>query len=580
MFIMRWYDILYFRWILLSQITGGSAYKMRENICEMCGKKATIDNQLKICESCYENVMLYEAADYGIEIWLREAFGSRTKEYEATIDRVLARRVADISKKVVDKEEQEKQLIQILKEEIIARISFYRKDDFIATVLSVKEYLRRYILRTPQPEWDYINDISVINVLIRIAGESEEFENHPMGLLENGSDNFVNALYWARRYNLISNNLEIAKGTKYELWDMCCEAIQNDGIERYFERYLEDGKAEKIEDYVIADEALRMRLEKEKKTPKEIKESLEKILKRELGFEISDLHLIKQVMFEMEFADIEKYKMWVSGEIEIYEHYPIFVMDKQLLLDIIDSEVFESILDTFSINRNYSRREIEIELACFYEVGERIIFGNFDLLQTFSMFEKFLISNHFLDIYKMGLSKETKVVQAQKAMSKYFAYAVADVLHENGYYLPTEKYCGKQVIRAEIESIKYEGGDVLLDMNNMKLGDIDVLALDNDKKEILLIELKFFKPSLDYMDLLVRDRSQIIDELVHIKKREDAVKSRKKDVVKFILGECEEGYSVKSILLTARTNFYGLQQLEVQYYTWNEFIKKVKTKKI
>ena len=64
-----------------------------------------------------------------------------------------------------------------------------------------------------------------------------------------------------------------------------------------------------------------------------------------------------------------------------------------------------------------------------------------------------------------------------------------------------------------------------------------------------------------------------------MKEREKAVLKYSRNIVKFINGEVEDGYSVRSILLTVRTNFYGLQETDVEYMTWAEFISRMKEDK-
>ena len=79
-------------------------------------------------------------------------------------------------------------------------------------------------------------------------------------------------------------------------------------------------------------------------------------------------------------------------------------------------------------------------------------------------------------------------------------------------------------------------------------------------------------------DMLSRDRSLIESKNVfrHIKEREEAVRRNVDEVVNFILGERKTGYIAKSVLLTARANYYGIQEKEVEYLTWTQFLKKAK----
>mgnify|MGYP000608184003 FL=1 len=64
-----------------------------------------------------------------------------------------------------------------------------------------------------------------------------------------------------------------------------------------------------------------------------------------------------------------------------------------------------------------------------------------------------------------------------------------------------EIYSGIKIPRAEIEKIDVKGKNILINEQNEKMGDIDVLALNQEKKEILIFELKFYKPAMSMNDI-------------------------------------------------------------------------------
>lgn len=82
--------------------------------------------------------------------------------------------------------------------------------------------------------------------------------------------------------------------------------------------------------------------------------------------------------------------------------------------------------------------------------------------------------------------------------------------------------------------------------------------------------------------MLWKDKGKIVDKEVirHIKERENIICDSIKDIVQFILGKSEDGYSVKSFLLTARTNYYGIQENDLNYLTWADFVEQVAKRKI
>lgn len=545
--------------------------------CSICRKNTVVDKLENgyICEKCYIKFELMNAASFGIDMWKEQTI-FYCEEYNKCIDNRIKEYITKIKQKYSDVIRQEQELLNKIKEDVKLRLSYYRKDELFLVFYGVREYIRRYLLVKQKPEWIYIGDISTISFMIKIMNDITKFENHRIDEIENGCYNLANAICWARRYVIIKDNISILDKKKHCINDIWYEAISNDNTENFFETYLKNGKFEKLEDYIIQNKVLKERLEKEKKTPKKILESIDGLLIEELGIKRESLNKLSEMCFKIEFSQEIDYKNWYmdkSNDKLLDRNFPIFLFEKKQIIDYVSEKEFEKILDVFSINRNNDKSEIFLELFCFYEVDDYIAFGNFDMAQSIYIFEKFLLSGHFLDVFKQGISSKKMFAKAQRNISNYFSYCVADLLFSNGYELPLEKYYSNDCIRVEIEKIDINGKNILV-----KLGDIDVLALNRKRKEILLFELKYYKPAVEYKDMFIRDKSIIIDKEVirHIKDRESAIEKNIDAVVKFITGKEENGYLVNSILLSPRTNYYGLCQEEVKYLTWDKLCESAK----
>ena len=551
--------------------------------CEMCGENAIIENinGRMICEKCFSKISLLIAADEGCKIWINESI-SKDSAYDDAIDQVVNQHLLNIKKLQRNCADQIISLKNALKEEIKVRIQFYRRDEFFAVLFSIKEYIRRYLLRCKRPQWNYINDISTVNILMKIASEVTEYENHAIYELEMGCSNLANVICWARRYNLVTENYNIVGDNVSDVGDLCFESALPNEADKYFDLYLENGVFEKIEDYTIKNEFLRNKLSLEEKTPESILNAFADILSSQFLFSAKDLKALEQIIFKYEFKNNEEFKAWVQEEKELFSDSPIYVIEKELLEKTFNKSILVAILNTFSINKHFDSLADYMELFCFFEVDDFVMFGGIDVVQTFGIFEKFLLSGHYIEAYKKGISSNKIFTKAQRNMSKYFSYCVADLLANNGYILPTEIVNKKECIRAEIDKIEIENENILKDSNGKALGDIDVLAINIDKKEILLFELKYYKPAISIHDLFVRDKSLIVDKRVleHIQAREKAISSHKRGVVKYILGKCDGDYRVRSFLLTARTNYYGLIENEVEYITWAELVKNVEQNRL
>lgn len=551
--------------------------------CEMCGENAIVENinGSMICEKCFSKISLLIAADEGCKIWINESI-SKDSAYDDAIDQVVNQHLLNIKKLQRNCADQIISLKNALKEEIKVRIQFYRRDEFFAVLFSIKEYIRRYLLRCKRPQWNYINDISTVNILMKIASEVTEYENHAIYELERGCSNLANVICWARRYNLVTENYNIVGDNVSDVGDLCFESALPNEADKYFDLYLENGVFEKIEDYTIKNEFLRNKLSLEEKTPESILNAFADILSSQFLFSAKDLKALEQIIFKYEFKNNEEFKAWVQEEKELFSDSPIYVIEKELFEKTFNKSILEAILNTFSINKHFDSLADYMELFCFFEVDDFVMFGGIDVVQTFGIFEKFLLSGHYIEAYKKGISSNKIFTKAQRNMSKFFSYCVADLLANNGYILPTEIVNKKECIRAEIDKIEIENENILKDSNGKALGDIDILAINIDKKEILLFELKYYKPAISIHDLFVRDKSLIVDKRVleHIQAREKAISSHKRGVVKYILGKCDGDYRVRSFLLTARTNYYGLIENEVEYITWAELVKKVEQNRL
>lgn len=551
--------------------------------CFFCGNETLVEeiNGKFVCEDCFGKICLYNASIDGYSLWMQTINYSR--QYDFGVDDTIKNEISKEGFKNNTIQHQEEKILALLKRHIVSRLEFYQRDEVFAALFAIKECIRRKLIRKKAPDWLIISDISSVNLLMKFANEITEFENHPIGELENECSYFANAVGYARRYNMIEENIALTHTKDIGIENICFEPIQTANSEKYFEIYLKNGLGEKPEDYIIKNEALKERLEVENKTPEKLLESLDGLLNNEFGFTSEKCLLLTQSLFRMEYSE-EKYSDFINGKGKLFEHMPIFVMEKTLLEKIYGAEYFEAMLNTFSLNRNIDKHKNadELELFCFYEVGNFIIFGIFDLVQTISTFIKFLISGHFINIYKEKISDNKLVKFVQKRLSNYFSLCVADYLLANEYQLPTENFMGKNIPRADIEKIDVCGKNILINEKNEKLGDVDVLALDRQTKQILIFELKFFKPAITPKEMLLRDRSLIEDKEVlrHIKEREKVITDNINEVVKFILGESEEGYNVKSILLTARTNYYGIQEKDIEYLTWAEFLEKSRTREL
>ncbi|EJT5933839.1 MAG: hypothetical protein E7J22_00060 [Clostridium perfringens] len=549
--------------------------------CFLCKTKNRLIefNNKYICEECYIKCDLYEASLVAFNEWMISVKEFLNCDYK--IDIIIKEILYEV-KKENDIEKQKKMLVRKIEEIIYKKLKYYNKDELYVAMLTIKESIRRLLLRYEDNlEWEFINDTTTITILMSIIRniKDDEYENNLIGDFEYGYSNLIIAICMARRYSIIIDNIQLTMGKDLSIDEICFELIEIEEMNEYFDRYLKNGIDEKPEDYKINNTILKKKLEEEGKTPEFILKNLQDMIKNEFGFESKSYKNITEYFFKKEFPTEEIYYKYIKVYRSLFEDCPLIIIKKNFLEKLCVKGQLEFILDTFSINRNINKHEFnkELELLSFYEKSEFIIFGNIDFIQNISAFEKFLLSGDYIDVFKKNISKNKVFTKIQKKMSQYLSASVADYLYINGYKLPMEKYKNTLIPRFEIDKIKISGKQLL-----STCGDIDVLALDTSEKTILLFELKYYKPAISAYDVLYKDKSRIErDEVIRkMKKREEVISKNINEVVKFILGKYEDGYKVKSILLTPRTNYYAIKEEEINYLTWVEFKEKVKNNQL
>lgn len=548
--------------------------------CLICGKSENYANiyGCNLCKDCYQMLDMWETAECAFEEWKSSIENYRSQE--EGVDYVVKEILAGIEQELC-LQEQKQEVLKRLKEKIHLHLQYYSNSEVHIAILMVRELVRRLLLKNREKcGWEVISDLSASNLLLRVADDISEveYENNPMGSLEQGASNFITALCLARRYNLIEENCNLTQNENVCIEDICYEAFETSETNKFFPKYLLNGVSEKAEDYIIRNKALKDKLEREAKTPEYILRDLDGLLKKEFGFERKDYKDLCRRLLRYEFSTRNDYENYFESD-KLFINMPLIVLKKTTLEDICGCETLEALLNAFSINRAIGecRKDEELELFSFYENGEFIVVGNFDFLQNISAFEKFILSKDYIDIFKISNEFSKALTKTQKKMSKYIAISAADYLFLNGYKLPMEKYDSQWIPRAEIDKIKIGGKQVL-----SSCGDIDVLALDTERKIVLLFEIKYYKPAITSFEMLYKDKSKIDeDEVIRkMENRERVVLENLDEIVKYVLGDYEYGYEVKSIFLTPRANYYAVNENKLNYLTWAEFMEKAKCKNL
>lgn len=472
--------------------------------------------------------------------------------------------------------ELEKKIVEAVRESI----RYYRVDDLIIATVIIKDGCRLYQLTGSSDidPWAINDDYIEMPMLQKIIALTSGSYFRGKALTENqeGKHGLVTAISLLRILGMLKSNMERYRYKPFSnnLTDFVSSLYEDERLKAYYDEYAEFPAAEQPEDLNIQNPNLKQYLEGRGLLPDQIKEALNKDVEALIGFTFKDA------------TDI--FRQFMPRKID--ENATPVVIHKKCFEDTVhkgfSQEKIRKILKTFSINdvlQNASDvTELDIELRSVFETENILVFGFFDLIQNTSIFEKLVMSGHGIDRYVSVDAVPTAFQQSQKKLSTYLSYIVAEWLASNGYVVPvqTVKIAGNpaSVIRAEIDKIEHQNKNIL-----QNVGDIDVLALNSSKNELLIIELKYFKPGITIKEQVLGDTSKIVDKNVikKIKARSKVLKDNQRAVAA-ILGVDTRGFnSIRSIIVTARPNFFGAgDDADVEYMHFTKLLSVIENKEL
>lgn len=435
----------------------------------------------------------------------------------------------------------------------------YKKEELMIGLITLKEYITKNMTKLDH-KLQYINDErDGINILIEyiLSLDKSEFNNFHI----DKPDGYLNDIFiWGRQLNLLEANLErykIAEHKETCLPDMAFGTLEDETFHDYYKEYERQGFYEKFEHYQFKNEDIQKLSERLDITPVQIKRHAKQIILNNFGFCLDTLKELSKKICNNLFETKDDLMMYIQDDDVIC--VPI-IYSKDIFYNLgeqigASQDKINAILRVFDVA---DKNMHQIELSCFYFLENKVIFGPCDMMQVFNMFEIFAMSGYFLDYYKKGTNFRKLLNPCQKKISTYMCYVLSDVLVNEGYKMHMEKfkYNGNNYSspRAEIKTILRSGKNILKD-----LGDIDILFLDEYKKQVICVEYKYFQPSISYDQLCKSDRNkitkQVYEKTKQIEQRENIVKENIDCVVEF-LGGSGNNYTVKTLIVLSRPNMY------------------------
>lgn len=534
-----------------------------------------------------EEILEYSMGnDFAFYAW-RSSYESFNASFTCYKSLFYDRFIKPIENKRMSLQEKCIELQNTYRGELDKYISLYDKDKLLVGLFTIKEYITKDMTNLISKSIHITEEQSVINLLIFLIYNREyQDKGHSLYTIDTESNSFLNDIFtYARWYNLLFANMERIEDvdeSRVSLADMAFTTVETPSFHDYFDEFESLGSEEKIEEYQILDQNVKMQVERLKISLNDIRQKSDRIIYDVFGFHLNTLEcMMRCTVYTFLTQDISDFYKYIHDKDEYYNVIPIPI---EILYELanknnIKRDELNNIIKLFSINQ---KEEKAIELSCFYLNDDNICFGICDFMQTSCIFEKFALSGAHLQYYNNEDHNYINLLNSsQKDMSKYLCFVMADVLLKNGYKLPTEVFSYNdsryKAPKVEIDNITYEKRNILKD-----LGDCDVLFLSESSASIICIEFKYFVPSVTYKELKKTDRNkitkQIYEKLPQIQNREKALKDNIPYLIDFMGGK-PQNYSVRTIIVLARPNMYVFSdeikgRIPYEFMTMNEFIKK------
>lgn len=359
-------------------------------------------------------------------------------------------------------------------------------------------------------------------------------------------DEFKEVIQFAYIYSNLEINISIYNyiDFKHTLFDYCNNILTQDSFDEYFNNYYLMGDIEKPEDVGLISEGTKYLLETKGLLPNQIR-----------------MDIVNNLNLGFNFEDILKFEKAIEDN---FNPLVIYIKNIKDIEKCFEISGLEKICRFFSFKNGDSYNYLNIQLRPIYYNQNTIYLTKQETLNAITIFKNLILSEHFISYYNLDQYK--KIFQStQNSITKFFSYKIADILDQHKFLIP-RSLDNTLMVDIIINNLKL----------NIDINDIDVLALDPKDKILYNIELKYYKPAIEFADLY-KDTfsSKHIEKVLN---RESQIKEIKNYILSnyFNIKSSFNDYEVKSIMIISRIKYkaiYGNNKIEIM--TYGELIKKL-----
>lgn len=467
------------------------------------------------------------------------------------------------------------QMIIYLREQMKTLIKDYCKEDLLFMMLGLRELATWKILDT-ENTWASVQVRNVSHVMTNFLDTLKEEEFGDV-MIQDETD-FISLFIFAEEIEKISSNILncLSFNLSPSLSQMIKERQESEELSKYFS-YFEVDELQKPEEISFTEESVNKFLANRGITIPQIKDRIGTETARLFGFSFEDLSNFRKTVVHIAKAQGQVFEIFPLAEDTFME--VVFVFKEQLkewegkLENILKYLTYKPIPKN---KRNpKTLYDPHLDYKFIFEYENMIAIGIMDSANSITMFENIASSDHFIE--EVFGSRATKIFQkAQSDIAYLMGMKIAvQFAVKEGFYVPMQE---KGVPNVNIKTVKGNGIKMrIFNCNNQDLGDFDAVVIDLKNKKILIFEIKYFKPSMNFRELYLKDK-KIMDDIPKIIARHEWMYEHRREVVRAWGLEAGE-YSVETLLMTGRPNFYGkeVEKMDerVRYVTFDEVLRNL-----
>jgi hypothetical protein len=453
-------------------------------------------------------------------------------------------------------------------------IQRYPKEDLLFAMMALRELATWKIILSPHDTWASTQIRNIAHVFTNLVSAVEE------GFGDNGivdTTDFIFLFVLSEEIERLVSNVFDTKTFSWSptLSEILKLRLANEHLS-WFHEFFEVEELQKPEEITFSNKEILSFLRNRGLEVSSIKNSVSSEIENLFGFSFQDLKNFKDDVISIARESGQVLNIFPINDNRFLEC--VFVFKEQL--KGIHSEKVTSIMrymtyrPTFKAGDTYDNLyNPHMDYKFIFEYEDLIAFGVLDSSNSITMFENIASSDHFIeDIF--GIKATMPFKKAQQDISYLISMKIAEHFsNKEGFFVPMQQ---KGVPNVNIKLISGNGikKRIVNDLNQ-DLGDIDAVIVDLVNKKISLIEVKYYKPSINNREMIKKDK-KIFEDIKKILAREEWFKKNLSEIIKAWGLEMGD-YTIETILVTGRPNYFGKQIEEeyknIKYHTYDSILR-------